>query len=203
MTRRLNVNWFGISFGVLMLILPFAGYWWRAEVGRGAASLSISPFNFDVNVVGVQIQSTLLYYILLFTKISFLIAGVFAILGSLFADRWWANRLIRFGVMKPFWNVITLVVVLMAGTFFVNMALPGIVSWMVKEGTSEIQLRMPFLSGTSESLITVDGSTVRTTLKVGFQMPLVLAIVVAALGILTKIYQKRFAKEEPLRHKKE
>jgi len=203
MKRKLNVNWFGISFGVLMLILPFAGYWWRAEAGSGAASLSISPFNFDVNVVGVHIQSTLVHYILLFTKISFLIAGVFAILGSLFADRWWAGRLIRFGVMKPFWSVITLIVVLVAGTFFVNLVLPGIVSGIVKEGSPQISLSVPFLSGTSEPMITVEGSTVRTTLKVGFQMPFLLAIAAAALGILTKIYQKKFAKEEPPKHKKE
>ncbi len=202
MKRRLNVNWFGISFGVLMLILPFAGYWWRAEVGNGAASLSISPFNFDVNVVGVQIQSTLVYYILLFTRISFLIAGIFAILGSLFADRWWAGKLIKFGVMKPFWSVITLIVVLVAGTFFVNMALPGIVFGIVKELPSQISLRVPFLSGTSESVITVEDTTVRTTMSVGFQTPFVLAIVTAALGILTRIYQRRFAKEEPPRHKK-
>jgi len=203
MRKKLTVNWFGVGFGVLMLILPFAGYWWRAEVGSGAASLSMSPFNFDVNVVGIQIHSTLVRYILLFAKISFLIAGVFAILGSLFADRWWAGRLIRFGVMKPLWSVVTLIVVLVAGTFFVNMVLPSIVSGMVRDGPTQINLRVPLLCGTSESNITAGNVTVRTTISVGFLTPFLLAIAAAVLGILTRIYQKRFAKKETAKSKKE
>lgn len=203
MKSKVAINWFGIGFGVLMLVLPFAGPWWSLEVGKNAATVFISPFNFDITVVGVSIRSVLVSYILLFTKISFLISGVFAITASVFARRWWARRLMRFGVMKPFWSIVTLVILLVIGTLVVNMFLPSIVKSMVGEGdVREIDIRLPFLSGTAQSTVTAGDSSVQTTISAGFQKPFLLAVVVAVLGILTRVYQRRFKEEELIKETK-
>jgi len=39
------INWLGLITGILMILLPFTGPWWTAEVGEGAAEMALSPFD--------------------------------------------------------------------------------------------------------------------------------------------------------------
>ncbi|MEM3184244.1 MAG: hypothetical protein QXW92_01075 [Candidatus Hadarchaeales archaeon] len=205
MKRKNAINWFGVVFGVLMIVLPFAGSWWMLKVGDNAASVAISPFNFDVKVVGVSVRSVLVDYILLFSKITFMIAGVFSILASLFADRWWSAKLLRFGVMNPFWGILTLIIILIVGTIFANAVLPKIVSGMIREGTEgglQIKINVPFLSGSSKSTIVTGDATVSTEIRTGFQMAFLLAVITAGVGIASRIYHRRFLEKEEIKKEK-
>jgi hypothetical protein len=52
----LAINWFGIAASVLMLLLPFLGFWWVGTIGTGAMEIGLSPFDINMSMLGVQIR---------------------------------------------------------------------------------------------------------------------------------------------------
>ncbi|MHC1623259.1 MAG: hypothetical protein ACXQTR_01555 [Candidatus Methanospirareceae archaeon] len=47
-----RVNWPGIIAGLLIIVLPFLGRWWRFTLGTDALVMAISPFGIDVSIFG-------------------------------------------------------------------------------------------------------------------------------------------------------
>jgi len=120
-----RINWFGVIAGILMIVLPFAGMWWRFTVGTGAIDLTTSPFGITTTAFGQTIESTLARYIFLGATISIIIAGLFVLFASLLPEQWWSIRLMEFGATKVFWMAISLVMSPLIGAFIVNKILPG------------------------------------------------------------------------------
>ncbi len=100
------VNWFGIIAGILMIVLPFMGAWWRVVAGVDAAEITLSPFDYGMSLGEQSFISPMFSIFLLAAKLGMIIAGTFMILGSLFPKRWFSPQLIKFGIMRPFWAVI-------------------------------------------------------------------------------------------------
>ena len=120
-----TINWFGVIAGILMIVLPFAGRWWRLSVGTGAMDLATSPFGITTTAFGQTMGSTLARYIFLGATISIMIAGLFVLLASLLPEQWWSARLMDFGATKVFWMAIWLVMTPLIGAYIVNNILPG------------------------------------------------------------------------------
>jgi hypothetical protein len=120
-----KINWFGVIAGILMIVLPFAGMWWRFTVGTGAIDLTTSPFGITTTAFGQTIESTLARYIFLGATIGIIIAGLFVLFASLLPEQWWSARLMDFGATKVFWMAISLVMSPLIGAFIVNKILPG------------------------------------------------------------------------------
>jgi len=133
------INWFGMVAGVLVLVLPFLGPWWVGRAGTGAMEIALSPFDMNMSLFGLPIQSSMVSLFLLAAKIAFVIAGIFMILASLFPKQWWSKRLFGFGVMKPFSNVIFFMVPLVIGALLANTLLPSLLSSMLG-GTTGLQI---------------------------------------------------------------
>jgi len=137
-----SINWFGLIAGVLVLALPFLGPWWVGKAGTGATGamrIELSPFDVNVSLMDLSIQSSMVSLFLLATKIAFVIAGIFMILASLFPKQWWSKRLFGFGVMKPFSHAIFFIVPLVIGALLANTLLPSLLSSMLG-GTTGLQI---------------------------------------------------------------
>jgi len=133
------INWFGLVTGVLVLALPFLGPWWVGTAGTGAMEVALSPFDVNVSLMGLSIQSPMVSLFLLAAKIAFVIAGIFMILSSLFPKQWWSKRLFEFGVMKPFSSTIFFIVPLVIIALLANTLLPSLLSSMLG-GTTGLQI---------------------------------------------------------------
>ena len=186
------MNWFGLVAGALMLVLPFLGPWWSAAVGNGAMDLALSPFEYRVSLLEQPITSTLIGYFLLAAKLSVMIGGALMIAGSVGPKRWWGRRLVRFGAMRVFWMVIGLIGLLLVGALFMNSILPDLMSGMVDGGS--MQVNVPYVEGATTSTIQVDAATVTAPITASLTEIFWVAVLVAALGVVARIYHRRFVK---------
>jgi hypothetical protein len=194
------INWFGLIAGILILLIPFLGPWWVGRAGTGAMEIALSPFDVNMSLMGQPIQSSLVGLFLLAAKITFVIAGIFMILASLLPKRWWSKRLFRFGVMKPFWSVISLLVILVVGALIFNYALPGLLSGAFSgAGNAVVQINMPYISGAAVSTIQI-GTTATVTAPITFSLTGIfwLAVATGILGIIARIYHRRLVRPEKL-----
>jgi len=192
-TRATNV--LGVAAGVLMLVLPFLGPWWIARAGADAIAIALSPFDLSISVLGQPVHSNLVELFLLAEKIAMIIAGVFMISGSLSPNSWWAGRLVRFGVMKPFWAIVGLVVLIVFGTFLINSALPSLLSNAVQDGGTSIQLSIPYLVGSSSTTIQIGSqATITAPVNLSLAPAFWVAVVTAVLGVMARISHRRFQK---------
>lgn len=181
-----------------MVVLPFLGPWWMATVGTGAIEIVLSPFDLSMSVFGQPIHSQLVDIFLLASKIAMIISGVFLVLGSLSSGSWWSGRLVRFGVMKPFWAVVGIVVVLVVGSFLVNNVLPSLLANFVPGGAS-LEITVPYLVGSSSVTIQM-GSQASIVAPIGMSlMPAFwAAVLTAVLGIAARINHRRLRKHKEL-----
>jgi hypothetical protein len=194
------MNWFGLVTGVLILALPFLGPWWIGRAGTGAMEIALSPFDVNMSLVGQPFQSSLVSLFLLAAKITFVIAGIFMILASLFPMRWWSKHLFKFGVMKPFWSVLSLLIVLVVGALIFNYALPSLLSGAFSgagAGNAVVQINMPYISGTAVSTIQIgNNATITAPITLSLTGAFWLAVTTAILGIIARIYHRRFVPPE-------
>ncbi len=179
---RAKMNWFGIIAGISMVVLPFLGPWWRITVGTELTDLAVSPFDFNLVMLGESTSIPLVWFVLLGMKLTVISAGILMLLGSLLPERWWSRRLLRFGATKVFWSVVWLVVPMLVLTFIANTFLTG---WTGG-------LSLPYLVGSTTSTIQVGGATAIVPISMSLSNIFLVAIVVAALGIAARIYHRRF-----------
>lgn len=190
-----SINWLGLIAGILMVALPFLGPWWIGRVGTGAMEIALSPFDISITLLGQPVTSDLVWLFLLAEKIAIIIAGIFMILGSLSTKSWWSRHLIRFGLMKPFWAIIGILILLFAGTFFINNILPNFLSGMTGGGGAAIELNIPYIVGTATSTIQMgDVATIIAPINLSLTIAFWVAVVTAALCIAARIYQRRFTR---------
>ena len=180
MTRKMN--WFGIVAGISMLILPFLGPWWRITVGTELVDLAVSPFDYNLVMLGEPTSVPLIWYVLLGAKLTLVSAGILTLVGSLLPGRWWSGRLMRFGAMKVMWAVVWFIAPILLLIFVANTFLTG---WT--KG-----LTLPYLVGSTTSTVQVAGATVTVPMSAALSNIFFVAICVAALGIAPRIYHRRF-----------
>ncbi len=187
-------NLLGIVAGAMMIVLPFLGPWWIAMVGSGAMEVALSPFDFSMSFLGMPLTSALISYFLLAEKILMIIAGVLMVVGSISPTSARSNLFVRFGVMKPFWAILGLIILIVIGTFALNNVLPNIVSNVAGTGAS-VHMRIPYLIGTANSVIQAGSqATIVAPVNVYFTIAFWVALATAALAIGARISQRRITK---------
>ncbi len=184
------INWFGLIAGILMLVLPFAGPWWHTTVGTGAADVGISPFNVDITAFGEPMSVPIIWYVVLGARLLILATGALMLAGSLAPRRWWSGRLVRFGSTKVLWMIIGLIGFAIVGALIAN---------------AVFGLNVPYLSGSATQTLRGDefqffgfslpeGVTATFLIAMTLTKAFTLAIIVAALAIVARVYHRRFAK---------
>lgn len=186
-------NWPGLAAGVLMLILPFMGAWWQAEVGDSVLRIALSPFYYEVMLAGQTLTSDLVGYFIIAAKLSVFVGGILMIVGSLTATKWWGRKLVRWGAMRVLWMLVALVAILIIGAFFMNRFLPSLISGMVGNGgEGTIELALPYLVGTGSGTIQIEQAvTISAPVTESLTSSFWLAILTAILGVGARIYHGR------------
>lgn len=187
-----QVNWLGLLAGISMLMLPFLGYWWHSTVGNGAAELALSPFDYHLGVAGWSISSTLVGFFLLAAKLSVMVGGVLMIAASALPLRWWSRRVLKFGATTVLWMIVSLLVTLVAGAFFMNSMLPSFLLGLAPAADVSVNLNMPYISGTTTSKITGAGASISAPITASLTWVFWVAVLVALLGVAARIYHRRF-----------
>ena len=184
--RAPEVNLVGVVAGVLMLLLPFLGPWWRASLGE-MVEVQLSPFGYRVSILGELISSRLADYLLLGVKLSVVLGGALLLAGSLFPTRWWSGKLVRFGSLKVLWLVVSLVCLLAAAAPVFNRVVP----LMLGEKGANIRFGIPYLYGSSMVEISSEDMGARIPMELSFTRTFWLALVTAILGVVSKIVAGR------------
>jgi hypothetical protein len=181
---ELKIN-LGLIAGALMLLLPFLGPWWQASLGE-IARVRISPFGYEINILGESFSSTLFDCLLFGVKLSFLLGGALLLLGSLFPNKWWSRRFVRFGATKALWLVISLVCVLLVAASLLNRIVPSLA-----EGKGKLMFNLPYLSGSSVVEVSSQDVEIKVPLQLSFTWTFWLAVVVGALGLAARVMSGR------------
>lgn len=183
-----SVNWFGLVAGVFMLVFGIlAPAWWRVTFGGEAVVMEYSPFNVSMTALGASMTSTLVSFVCIGARITISIAGVLAILGSLFTKQWWSRKLIKFGSLKLMWMIITLVVIAAIG--------PVVAGYLASQMASgvNLQLSLPTLSGGSTITAQMGPATLSAPITMELTGAFFFAIATAVLGIIARIYHRKLA----------
>ncbi len=182
----LKVNPAGLAAGALMLLLPFLGPWWRASLGE-MVEVQLSPFTYRVSILGESLSSRLADYLLFGVRLSVVLGGALLLAGSLFPNRWWSRRLVRFGAMKVLWLVVSLVCLLVLAAAVLNRVVPS----MLGEKSANIHFSIPYLSGSSAVEISAEGMEARAPMDLSFTWIFWLAVAVGALGVIARVVAGR------------
>ena len=190
-----RINWPGVIAGALTIALPFLGTWWRITFGMDALTVKLSPFGvetsiFGASIFGEAISSPLLWWFLLGLKLGVVYLGVLLLMGSVLSV---SNRhaaiaelFVRFSARKLLWLVVAFVAMLFIVTVFANMF-----SEILE--LSFFQLRLPPLMVIGEGEVSAGLEVMRLSSKIymGFTREFAVAVLAVALGIVSRIYQKK------------
>jgi hypothetical protein len=172
--------------GILMIVLAALGTaWWWINVGGGAVTADISPFNVSLTALGSSITSPLISYLCLGVRLLMLVAGGLMLLGSLLPRRWWSRKLVKFGSTKLLWMIIMLVVMVILATFtankFLSSEFPG--------------LELPYISGSTTATFSMEEATATVPISMGLTPTFFLVIVIAGLALSARIYHGRLLRK--------
>jgi len=181
----MKINPVGVIAGVLMLVLPFLGAWWIFSVGE-LLILKISPFSINMIVAGERIESPLFQGITRGVTLVILITGIFLIIGSFFADRWWGVKLIRFGSFKIFSLVISL-------ALLAAVILPLIGSRINQIVNLPVEFRIP-VQGSEIISFQQEGISMTVGIYSNFTEVFFLACITAVIAIYSRIYLNNMLK---------
>ena len=190
-----SLNWLGIITGILMVLLPFLGFWWKATVGEEVIRIALSPFQYEFMVIGQPLTSALVGYFLLAAQISVILGGIFITLGAVGAERWWGKKLIDWGAMRVFWLIISLIVLLLLGALLMNNYMGSLLSGTIER--SAVQLELPYLIGSGHAMIQAEEAvTISGPINASFTPSFWIAVITAGLGIGSSVYQNRVINSE-------
>jgi len=191
-----RLNFFGVLAGILTLLLPFSGAWWHLTLGTdgGIFSILASPFEFKFLIFNKQIStaeavqlSPLLWWLCLAFKLCYAYFGAALLAGSLLSlsekHAESAETLVRISSLKLLWLVVAFVVVLFIATFLVNSATQLMGGALIVFS----------IVGTGKFAMSSGNFHIYAPINVGFTSTFMVAIIASALGIASRIYQKRIS----------
>lgn len=182
------VNWVGLVAGVLMIILPFMGVWWQFIAGSAVLKFSFSPFAYEILIINQEISSMLIDYVVLAAKLTVVIGGVFMIVGSIASSRWWGRKLLSWGALKVLWMMVSLIVLVVIGTFFMNEFLPSLISKSAPGNTS-LEFSLPYLLGSGHVGFDISEAVeLLLPVKAKFTSSFWLALLTVGFGVGARFY---------------
>ena len=190
-----KINWLGVIAGALTLALPFMGTWWRLTLGMDAVTMLISPFGVEMSLFGEEtIRSPLFWWFCLGLKLGVVYLGVLLLVGSVLSisDRRAAiaEQLARFSARKLLWLVVAFVAVLVIVITLVNQS-SEIFRSLIGDIPFQLQSELPYLVGKGEVSAGLEGMHLSIPISMELTRAFAMAVLAAALGIASRIYQKR------------
>lgn len=116
----LKINIAGIVSGLITLYLAIVGgSWWVAIGGAGGESFHafISPFTFDVSILGNPVDVPIVDWLILASRIAFILAGLEIIVASVLVHKDWSKSFIR---LRSLWTPILFVISIYLGITLVQ-----------------------------------------------------------------------------------
>lgn len=189
-----RINWLGVIAGALTLALPFMGTWWRLTLGMDAVTMLVSPFGVEMSFFGEEaISSPLFWWFCLGLKLGVVYLGVLLLVGSVLSisDRHAAiaEHLVRFSARKLLWLVVAFVAVLVIVITLVNQS-SEIFGSLIGDIPFQLQSELPYLVGKGEVGAGLEGMHLTIPIFMGLTRAFAVAVLAAALGIGSRIYQK-------------
>lgn len=188
------INYVALTAGILTVILvAVSAYipWWQFNVGNPAfASVNFSPVNFNFALFGNIITAPLIWALNLAALLTLLSGGIALLIYSLIPTKSYAKQLLGFGYKKPLYALILFSIALLIMYFSVT-TLSGFNFPLM--GSGEVGLPAAIAPG---------GVGVSVQVSSALLWPFYLAIAVAALCIVARIYHRKMtppnAPETPL-----
>lgn len=178
-----NINWFGITGGVLtLLVIAVSLYnpWWQLTIGDNLMRVNASPMNTNFGLMGTQFTIPLIYALNLGSILTFLCSGIIMLIYSLIPTKPYAKDLLAFSWKKPLWSVIfsvvglTIIIIIVQTILGINIPLMG---------AGNIILPSSFTMGVNISVNVFSE----------FQWPFYMAITAAGLCICARFYHRKFS----------
>lgn len=116
----LKINIAGVVSGLITLYLAIlGGSWWVAIGGAGGASFHafISPFTFDVSIMGNPVEVPLIDWLILASRMAFILAGLEIIVASILVYKDWSKSFIRLRIL---WTSIIFIISIYLGITLVQ-----------------------------------------------------------------------------------
>ncbi len=190
------INWPGIAAGILMILLPFTGAWWKVAAGSELFSVSLSPFHYEFMVMGEAMEVPVLNYLIIALQVLVVFGGIMLVLGSLFVNREESEKLIGYGSGKIIWPTVMFFIILLFGAFFVNNYLTGFMPVEEMEEVdngAEFDFKVPYLVGTTTSGMQIGNMEASIPVTKSFQSPVLLGILAMSLALVSRRFHGLFS----------
>ncbi len=191
------VNWFGLSGGVLMLVVVCLSVftpWWQLRIGSNLVTINANPFYTNFGILGLNFVIPILFALNIGAMVLFTIGGVLLVLYSVKPKKNYAKDFLCYGYKRPIYTVVGFVV----GLVILAYLIPGIAGAVSRGqlniatpafpliGSSTMQLPTSMFSGSSSASIQIG-----VTLTAAFQYTFYLAVVAAGLAIVARFFHRR------------
>jgi hypothetical protein len=184
-------NWFALITAALTFVLIAASWfvpWWQFTVGNPAiADVHFSPVNFSTTFFGTTLTMPLVFALNIACLLTLLASGIIMLIYSVKPNKSYSKQLLGYGYKQPLYVVIFFIVELVGLTFASSMIMPGLSIPLM--GSSEIQIPSSILGGNVNISIAVASA---------LMWPFFLAIAVAALCIVARIFHGRVVNDKTL-----
>ncbi len=184
-----NINLPGVLTGILMLMVPFLGSWWSVSFGQ-IVDISLSPFHYEVFVMGEMVSIPLMNYVLMGMKALVLFGSTALILGSLFNSKEWSDRLSRFGFGKIFWPFVFFVISLLILTFTIN-SLPEKVLSVDEPFKETVDADIPYFVGTGMVEMEMEDATASVPIRKSTTRAFWISFFAISLGLFSQKFYKQ------------
>ena len=180
-----KTNPIALVAGILTLVLISTSIfvpWWSLRVGTPAiASIEVSPVNLNLALMGNSLIFPLIYALNIASAITLAAGGMIMIIYGLKPNKPYSMKLLGWGYKKPLFAVILFSAGLLAMFFLV----PHFSGFTIPLTGSSI-LSLPQGMGP-------DGTNISVNVSAGFGWPFYIAIVVAGLCVVTRVYHRKIA----------
>jgi hypothetical protein len=105
----------GVASGVITLGLAIVGGpWWVTEGGVGGEAFhaSISPFVFDVSILGSPVDLPVIYWLNMAARIAFILAGLEITVASILIQKTWSKSFIS---LRALWTSLLFIISIYIG----------------------------------------------------------------------------------------
>jgi hypothetical protein len=176
-------NILGIVTGFLILALLGVSFfvpWWQLTVGENLIVVNASPVNTTFGVYDTGFRIPLLSALNLISILGLAASGLVMLIYGFLPNRHYSTHLLGFAYRKPLYLILGFIAGLL-----VSIALAGAFGVAVPfSGATTITLPSNYTFGLTISIVVVSA----------VQWPFYLAIVVAVMSVITRIYHSRISR---------
>ena len=180
-----KTNPIALVAGILTLVLISTSIfvpWWSLRVGTPTiASIEVSPVNLNLALMGNSLIFPLIYALNIASAITLAAGGMIMIIYGLKPNKPYSMKLLGWGYKKPLFAVI----LFSAGLLVMFFLVPHFSGFTIPLTGSSI-LSLPQGMGP-------DGTNISVNVSAGFGWPFYIAIVVAGLCVVTRVYHRKIA----------